>query len=98
MGYYINRDGDGNALNAKGKADQLIKSGWAKEITSDDFTLNDFEENLAVLCVVENYHFDAIGFAFDENELKIFKHDDGRNKRWLLMDKKAAIYLSGYEK
>ena len=87
MGYYINNTSKGVALSAKNKADYLILDG-AKEVTPN------FQPNL--ICVVENPHFDAEAYCFDQREFELFTYkDDPRPKRWLTHP--LAAELSGYK-
>lgn len=87
MGYYINQI-NGESLPAKGKAQFLIERG-ATRVQNPVF-----QENL--VCVVENMLFDAAGYAFSEEEMRVFKDpNDYRQKTWLIVPK--ADELSGYK-
>lgn len=79
MGYYINKLADGTPLPGKGKAKILIERGGATLI--DPPTA--FKEDL--VCVVDNFAFDAAGYCFCEEEFKVFAAPDGRSKRWLIV-------------
>ena len=89
MGYYINQNSKGEQLMPQNKAHQLIQDG-AKKIPEP----TTWEEG--IVCVMENPMFDAAGYCYNQNELKEFKHPDGRRKTWLLY--LPAKNLSGYEK
>jgi hypothetical protein len=92
MGYYINSTGHEPLPNGKGKADFLIQSGIAKEIPKGELK---FQPNL--VCVVENFLFDAVAYAYSEQEMLEFANpDDHRPKRWLIVEN--ADVLSGYKK
>ena len=52
-----------------------------------------FQPNL--VCVVENFGFDAAAFAYSEREMQEFLTPDGRNKTWLIVP--DADKLSGYK-
>jgi hypothetical protein len=92
MGYYINSTGKESLPNAKGKADFLIKSGIAREIPKEELK---FQPNL--VCVVENFLFDAVAYAYSEKEMLEFADPkDQRPKRWLIVEN--ADILSGYRK
>lgn len=83
MGYYISKDSKGNPLPATGKVEALLKDG-AKVVEPV------FQENL--VCVVENGHFDAAGYAFDKREFKAFSHDgDPRKRTWLVYEHAAEL-------
>ncbi len=86
MGYYINHNSQGKALDSFLKAEQLMLDG-AKVVEPV------WQENL--ICVVENGIFDAAGYAFDEKEFEQFLYPDGRKKTWLTHP--LAKKLSGYE-
>lgn len=87
MGYYINSNSKGGSLAPIDKANQLIADG-AKRIPEP----KEFQEGL--VCVFENGLFDAAGYAFNENEMNVFKRPDGRRKTWLIYE--HAKTLSGY--
>lgn len=88
MGYYINQNSKGEALDPQEKAKQLIADG--AEVT--DAT---FKENL--VCVVKNGMFDAAGYCFNEQEMKAFQDpSDYRPKTWLIVPN--AKELSGYDR
>jgi len=76
MGKYINKNSKGELLPPFNKAKALIDDG--AKVVND----NEYLENM--ICVVENGLFDAAGYAFSENEYKVFKQPDGRNKIWLV--------------
>lgn len=88
MGYYINQI-NGKMLPAKGKAEFLIENG-AEQIK----TPIEFIENL--VCVVENFWFDAAAFAYSEEEMFEFSNpSDNRKKTWLVVPNAAE--LSSYK-
>jgi len=79
MGKYVN-DINGVALGSsfRSKCDTLVEQG-AKEVNG----LN-FEEDL--VCVVDNGNFAAAGYAYDEGEYEEFTREDGRPKRWFIVE------------
>lgn len=88
MGYYINQI-DGKLLPARGKAQFLIENGAEKVNRPTEFV-----ENL--VCVVDNFLFDAAGYIFSESELHAFNDPhDTRPKTWLIVPN--APVLSGYK-
>lgn len=42
-----------------------------------------FKENL--VCVVNNGPFAAAGYAYSPKEFEVFKHPDGRPRRWYVL-------------
>lgn len=78
MGKYINVNSKGESLPAKNKLQALVEDG-GKIIPKTELK---FQKNL--VCVVENYAFDAAAFAYDENEFNVFNEDmSGRKMTWL---------------
>ena len=69
MGYYI------ELPIKKGKAEQLVKLYGARIIPSAP-SLKDVKPDEAVICVVDNFNWEAAGFAYDEAELNAFKAPD----------------------
>lgn len=86
MGYYINEI-NGKVLNPTSKASQLLDNGAT--LVTEPIT---FQENL--VCVVENGFFDAVGYAFSQEEMEQFQIPDHRRKTWLTVPN--ADVLSGY--
>lgn len=90
MGYYI------QAPTNLGKADWLVKTHGAERIPEPQMWRND----KAIICVVDNVAFEAMGFAYSPDELEEFKQPDrshpNRRREWLLMDLALAKKLSGY--
>lgn len=89
MGYYI------EVPNNKGKAQQIVELYGARIIPEPvGFWMKDPKE--AFICVIDNGRFEAAGFAYNEKELDEFKYPDGRPKTWLIMDRKKACKLTGF--
>lgn len=84
MGYYINNS---NGSSYQNKRNALIEIN-AIEID----TPTEWQENLC--CVVDNGIFAAVGFAYDEEEMKVFLEPDGRKKSWFIVPN--AKQLAGY--
>lgn len=87
MGYYINIDSNHNLLPAKGKAKKLLEDG-ATLVDGGKFLPN-------MVCVVENFSFDAAAYLYDEQEYEDFLVDDGRPMTFL--QHPLAAQLSGYK-
>lgn len=66
------------------KCEALLSEG-AKEIQEP----TRFQSGL--VCVVDNTHFAAAGYADSERQMNRFKQPDGRSKRWFQWDK-AIVY------
>lgn len=79
MGYYINELPDGTKLPAQGKVTALIEKVGAVLIPPP----NSFKEDL--VCVVDNGPFEAAGYAFSEDEFKVFAEIDNRPTKWLIV-------------
>lgn len=102
MGYYINRTPSGETLPAHGKAAAILATipgskvlaVWGKYQTASDVPRVEYQPDL--VCVVENLLFDAAGFAYDENEFRIFSdlRDDPRRRTWMTVP--GAAEISGY--
>ncbi|MCK9429218.1 MAG: hypothetical protein M0R17_04380 [Candidatus Omnitrophica bacterium] len=82
MGYYINKDSKGNDLPATNKVALLIADGAIRTDSS-------FKENL--ICVVDNFMFEAAAYIFSENECDEFKRINDRNKTWLIHPKAKEL-------
>ena len=84
MGKYVNAV-DGTVLGAsyRDKCTGLKEAG-AKE-TSGDYYQKD------LVCVVDNGHFAAAGYAYSEGEYEYFAREDGRPKTWFIL-KNASEY------
>lgn len=88
MGYYINQI-NGKLLPTHNKADFLIENGAT--IVEGKV---EFQENL--VCVVENFLFDAAGYIYSNFELEEFNNPyDKRPKTWLIVP--DAAKLAGYK-
>lgn len=91
MGYYINKDSQGNHLPMRGKAKALIADGGTE--VSDDIFLKD------MICVVENGAFDAAGYVYSEQEFNLFKEPDlGAQRKRIWLTHPRATVLSGYDR
>jgi hypothetical protein len=81
MGYYINENSKGETLSACGKVRELIKDG--AKLTDESF-----KENL--VCVVDNFTFDAAAYMFSEHEFDYFK-ESSSSKTWLVHPKAKEL-------
>lgn len=93
MGYYI------QAPTNHGKADYLVKTHNAR-IVGYNGNAPAWDENEAIICVVDNGGFEAAGYAFSPRELAKFALPDRgsyqRPRIWLKMNKELAQKLSGF--
>lgn len=95
MGYYINSTSKGLGLPATGKAEMLVLDG--AELISTPSSFQDIEENKALICIVDNFTFEAAGLCYNESEFEEFVRDDGRPRTWLTMEKDVAHKLADYD-
>ena len=85
MGQYINViNGKFIGTSFNEKCNALVKAG-AKETNGQEFKPD-------MICVVDNGHFAAAGYAHNNSEHKIFKTPDGRPKRWFTLEN-AKSYI-----
>ena len=91
MGFYIEMG------ISSGKEEWLLKSHNAILTRCPD-SFDDIPPDKGLICVVDNYIFEAAAYCFSESELKAFSDlSDHRPKKWLLVDKGVAETLSGYK-
>lgn len=90
MGFFIETDSKKKSLGRyfEEKIDALLRDG-AEEVSGTEF-----RENL--ICVVNNTHFAAVGYIFDQQELDRASRPDGRERKWFTYP--HAKVLSGFEK
>lgn len=91
MGYYIETDA------STGKAQWLVFNENAEFVQQPD-SFDGVPEDKALICVVNNFIFEAAAYCFSPEEFEVFTlPDDVRPKKWLLMDKVRAESMSGYK-
>ena len=94
MGYYIDTGTN------KGKVQYIINQYGATKLDDVPLSVRQLPNNLALICVVENEHFDAAVLCHDDQELNRFEAPDAglqRPRTWLTMDKPLAHKLSGFK-
>jgi len=91
MGYYINNLPDGQELEARNKADQLLTKVVGARVIFPPPTK--WEEDL--VCVLENGLFDAAGYIYSQPELEEFAYPDGRRRTWLHIPGAANMTFFG---
>jgi len=87
MGFYINQI---NGVDAprKGKAEFIAAN------TNTLFIEPPTEWREGLVCVIDNGVFDAAGYAYDEDEMRVFlspDHNRPRPRQWLLVPEAKAI-------
>lgn len=90
MGYYI------EVPENHGKAQQIVDL-YGGRIIYEPPTFENITPGYAIICVVDNGPFEAAGFAYNQAELNVFTVPDGRPRVWVIMDRKKACELTGYE-
>ena len=90
MEYYI------EVPKNKGKAQQIVDLFGGRIVISPP-SFEDIADSEAIICVVDNGPFEAAGFCFNQRELHDFSYYDGRPRTWVVMDRKKACKLTGYE-
>lgn len=90
MGYYIQTDG------IKNKATEIANqhSGLVLDHVPESF--DSVPSNMAIICVVDNGHFEAAAFCYSKEEFEVFMTPDGRPKTWMLMNRDKAEELTGF--
>ena len=92
MGYYIETPGI-----ALGKAKYLVDEDNA-ELIPQPLRFADIPDGMALICVVNNFAFEAAAYVFNNREFEEFTlPDDKRPKTWILMDLGKARQLSGFD-
>jgi len=90
IGYYI------EVPKNKDKAQQIVELYGGRVVLKppqfEDITPDD-----AIICVVDIGLFEAAGFAYNQRELHAFTIPDGRSRVWVIMSRKKACELTGYE-
>jgi hypothetical protein len=93
MGYYIERS-DFGRFN---KTEFLVEVHGAIELVGVQYP--PWRDDVALVCVIHNSMFEAACYAYCPEELAALNHiEDGRKKRWVIMDKPLAEQLSGYNR
>jgi hypothetical protein len=90
MGYYIQTPQNLN------KASQLAKMYGATVVSCPE-SFESIPTDKALLCLVDNNLFEAVGFCYSKEEFEAFKIPDGRRRTWMLMDLKKAKELTGFD-
>jgi len=81
MGYYV------QTAQPKNKVADIIRDLDAIEITKDEAELFVKEQMGAVICVVDNGHFEAAAYCYNLDEFRAFNDpSDDRAKTWLYVE------------
>ena len=93
MGYYI--ETPGQHFN---KVETICKA-YGAVVVEEPKSFSDVSDDTAIICVVRNQLFEAVGYCYSEREFEEFRDPtDPRFRKWLLMDKKKAEELSGFKR
>ena len=79
MGFYI---------NPKDCSKEEFLELYGNPATTAVIKQFDFSNDLLPVCLVDNGLFTAAGIAYAPAERDVFIRDDGRHKRWYLVNKK----------
>ena len=82
MGKYINETANGTPLGSTGKVKQLLDDG--AKLTDATWKPN-------LICVIDNYAFEAAAYMYSEAEFDEFNGIDDRPKTWLIHECAEAI-------
>lgn len=92
MGYYINEI-EGEAAPRIHKADFILSKAYGAQLIEPPTEWQD-----GLVCVVNNGAFDAAGYAYNEEEMRVFLRPDygvQRPRQWLLVPN--AKEYAGYK-
>ena len=94
MGYYLNS----KEMPPLGKGAYLVENLDAYGPIVPPRTLSVLPSDMALVCVINNFVFDAAALIYNDEELvDIYSYiTDRRQKYWYLVPKKTAYELSGY--
>jgi len=84
MGRYINEI-DGKPAPTHGKVKFIMDNTQAERIDAPE----GFSEG--IVCVVDNFAFEAAAYCYSPAELREFLREDGRKKTWLKVPNAAEI-------
>ncbi len=90
MGYYI------EVPKKTQKALQLVKLHGAKMLSRRPGSFKEVPAGKALVCVVNNGLYEAACFCYSRQEFERLSANDGRPRKWLLMDLKLVIKLTAY--
>ena len=97
MGFYIDHTGK-RILDRCGKAEAIKKDCKAVELKKPPKSLQELKQGKALIVVVDNFHFESAGFAYDDAELQAFTDPtDPRPRRFLVIDRALAVKLTNYK-
>jgi hypothetical protein len=92
MGYYI------EAPEVHGKV-QWIVDNYDGKVVALPASYDAIPEGKGLIVVVDNGIFEAAGFAYSEEEFRVFSNiSDYRPKTWLLIDRAVAEVATGYRR
>ena len=80
----------------KGKAEYIAEE-YDGILLDTPPMFEDITPDKAIICIIDNGPFEAAGFCFSQSELHDFLYRDGRPRTWVIIDRKKACELTGYE-
>lgn len=78
-------------INPRDMSKEHFLSIYGEQVKSGDVNI---EEDRLPVCLVDNGVFSAAAIAFNSNELKAFKREDGRYKQWYMCKKEDLLKVS----
>lgn len=90
MGFYI------QLPEPKNKAEQLVQIYDATILPLQPEAFEDVPPEMALICVVDNGPFEAVGLVIDHEDFINKIRPDERPRTWMMMDKVKAHELTGY--
>ena len=91
MGFYVQTD------NPLRKTEYLVLKRGGRLIDKPK-TFSDIPEDKALIVIVDNGIFEAAGLAYSQAEFESFTlPTDHRQKKYVLLEKKLAHTLAGYD-
>ena len=75
------------------KADFLVDNHQGVRLSDRPDVLADIPKDRMLICVVDNFTFEAAGIAFDDQELRRFSDHDGRPREWLTIPRDEAVKI-----
>ena len=90
MGYYIETPGFNRNKT------QIIIEKYNGKIIQRPKSFDSVPADKAIICVVDNLIFEAVGYCYNPSEFKAFSDPtDTRKKIWILINKTLAEKLTG---
>ena len=75
------------------KAEYLYEHAKGIHLDAEPDSFADVPKDQLLICVVDNFTFEAAGICFDEKELQRFTEHDGRPREWLTIPREEAVKI-----